>query len=42
MDAAPDNEFSEVIWKAVKGINSRMPAPKRSAFIKPLEEDEDE
>lgn len=41
MDAAPDHEFSEVIWKAVKGLESEMPAPRRSAFIKPLEDDDD-
>lgn len=33
MDAAPDLAFSEVIWKAVKGLDSEMPAPVRSAFI---------
>jgi hypothetical protein len=33
-DAIPDDEFSEVIWKAVKGIDSKMPAPKRAAFVK--------
>jgi len=40
MDAAPDHLFSEVIWKAVKGLDSEMPAPVRSAFIlqKPEEE----
>ena len=32
-DLIPDDEFSEVIWKAVKGIDSKMPAPKRAAFI---------
>ena len=26
--------FTEVIWKAVKGINSEVPAPTRSAFLK--------
>ena len=41
MDAAPDLEFSEVIWKAVKGLESEMPAPVRSAFIRPMEEDEE-
>ncbi len=41
MDAAPDLEFSEVIWKAVKGLESEMPAPVRSAFVKPIEEDEE-
>ena len=41
MDAAPDLEFSEVIWKAVKGLESEMPPPVRSAFIRPMEEDEE-
>jgi YVTN family beta-propeller protein len=33
-DRIPDLEFSEVIWKAVKGEYSIMPAPRRSAFLK--------
>ena len=33
-DQIPDMEFSEVIWKAVKGEHSVMPAPRRSAFLK--------
>ncbi|MDP4116621.1 MAG: alkaline phosphatase family protein [Bacteroidota bacterium] len=33
-DAAPDIEFNEIIWKAVKGENSTMPAPVRSAYVK--------
>jgi YVTN family beta-propeller protein len=41
-DAAPDNEFSEVIWKTVKGENSLMPAPRRSAFIHLIEAEEEE
>jgi len=32
-DAVPDKDMNEVIWKAVKGENSVMPAPKRSAFV---------
>ncbi|HEY4288668.1 MAG TPA: bifunctional YncE family protein/alkaline phosphatase family protein [Puia sp.] len=32
-DAVPDKEMNEVIWKAVKGENAPMPAPKRSAFV---------
>ncbi|MFB6454965.1 alkaline phosphatase family protein [Chitinophaga sp. Hz27] len=32
-DAAPDLELNEVIWKAIKGEHSVMPAPKRSAFV---------
>lgn len=34
MDAAPDLDLNEVIWKSVKGENSVMPAPRRSAFVK--------
>ncbi|MGF7081375.1 bifunctional YncE family protein/alkaline phosphatase family protein [Mucilaginibacter sp. UYCu711] len=32
-DKVPDRDMNEVIWKAVKGENSVMPAPKRSAFV---------
>ena len=38
-DSAPDLLFSQVIWKAVKGEESVMPAPKRSAFVKMVEKD---
>jgi hypothetical protein len=33
-DSAPDLEFNEIIWKAVRGEHSVMPAPRRAAFIK--------
>ena len=39
-DRIPDLIFSEVIWKTVKGENSNMPAPRRSAFVKMVEADE--
>lgn len=32
-DAVPDLELNQVIWKYVKGENSEMPAPIRSAFV---------
>jgi len=32
-DEAPDLDLNEVIWKYVKGEDSVMPAPKRSAFL---------
>lgn len=43
-DRIPDLEFSEVIWKAVKGRHSVMPAPRRSAFLRtgPAEEEDDD
>ncbi len=33
-DKVPDLLFNQILWKAIKGENSEMPAPKRSAFIK--------
>ncbi|WP_207423171.1 bifunctional YncE family protein/alkaline phosphatase family protein [Desertivirga brevis] len=32
-DAAPDLDLNEVVWKYVKGEDSVMPAPRRSAFV---------
>ncbi len=34
-DRAPDREFTEVIWKAVKGEHAIVPAPRRASFFKP-------
>jgi 40-residue YVTN family beta-propeller repeat len=33
-DRVPDMEFTEVIWKGIKGVNSVVPSPTRSAFLK--------
>ena len=33
-DKIPDLEFTEVIWKGIKGINSVVPSPTRGAFLK--------
>jgi phospholipase C len=33
-DMVPDDEFTEVIWKAVKGEAAILPAPRRAAFVK--------
>jgi YVTN family beta-propeller protein len=40
-DRVPDLEFSEVIWKGVKGLHAVMPAPKRAAFVKLNAKDDD-
>ena len=40
-DLVPDMEFSEVIWKGVKGLNAVMPAPKRAAFVRVVKKDDD-
>jgi YVTN family beta-propeller protein len=40
-DAIPDVEFNEIIWKSIRGADSEMPAPVRSAFVKAaMDEDE--
>ncbi|WP_242009470.1 bifunctional YncE family protein/alkaline phosphatase family protein [Lacibacter cauensis] len=41
-DTIPDLIFSEIVWKTVKGEDSPMPAPRRSAFVKLKEEDDEE
>ncbi|HUX85189.1 MAG TPA: bifunctional YncE family protein/alkaline phosphatase family protein [Chitinophagaceae bacterium] len=33
-DAVPDAELNQVIWQSVKGDQSPMPPPRRSAFVK--------
>jgi hypothetical protein len=37
-DRVPDLEFNEVLWKAIKGEDSEMPAPRRAAFLKAEDE----
>lgn len=39
-DAIPDLVFNEVIWKAVKGEGSKMPSPRRSAFLKKTDKED--
>ena len=41
LDAVPEREFNEVLWKAIKGLNSEMPAPVRAAFVKMGDGDDD-
>ena len=40
-DRIPDRQFTEVIWKAIKGENSVVPAPRRAAFVKESAKKED-
>lgn len=40
-DAAPDLEFSEVLWHAIKGDNIPFPGPRRAAFVKLRDEEKD-
>ncbi len=41
-DAIPDIEFNEIIWKSIKGVDSEMPAPVRSAFVKIISNNKDD
>ncbi len=41
-DRVPDREFTEVIWKAVKGADAVVPAPRRAAFVKVSEKKEED
>jgi hypothetical protein len=40
-DAADDLLLNEVIWRSVKGADSKMPAPVRAAFLRPHPDKED-
>ncbi|AQG79929.1 bifunctional YncE family protein/alkaline phosphatase family protein [Spirosoma montaniterrae] len=39
-DKIDDRLFSEIIWKAVKGENAVMPAPRRGAFLNVMDTDD--
>jgi len=41
-DRVPDRLFTEVIWKAIKGENAIVPAPRRAAFVKQTEKKDDD
>lgn len=41
-DRIPDRAFTEVIWKAVKGVDAIVPAPKRAAFVKQTAKKDDD
>lgn len=41
-DRIPDILFNQIIWKTVRGVDSEMPAPRRSAFVRLAEEVEEE
>jgi YVTN family beta-propeller protein len=41
-DTLPDIEFNEIIWMSVHGAKSRMPAPVRSAFVRAIEDGDDD
>jgi hypothetical protein len=42
VDMAPELELNEILWKSIKGAHSPMPPPRRAAFIRSVEGDDDE
>ena len=40
-DKVPDQLFNDVLWKGIKGMNAITPPPRRAAFIKVTEKDDD-
>ena len=38
-DAADDRDLMEVVWKAIRGADSAMPAPRRAAFVRTLDDE---
>ncbi|MDO6434195.1 beta-propeller fold lactonase family protein [Flavitalea sp. BT771] len=36
-DRIPDNEFNEILWKGIKGMEAKVPAPNRAAFVRVAE-----
>ncbi|MGI4885715.1 MAG: alkaline phosphatase family protein [Janthinobacterium lividum] len=41
-DAAPDRDLTEVVWKAVRGEDAAVPAPRRGAFLRPTPKRDDD
>ena len=42
-DIAPEGPLNEIVWKSVRGALSPMPPPRRAAFVRPSQaEDDDE
>ena len=41
-DAADDLLLGDIVWRSVRGANSPMPPPVRSAFVFSVDKDEEE
>lgn len=41
-DRIPDDQFNQVIWAAIKGMEIPCPAPVHAAFFTPVHDDEDD
>jgi len=38
-DEVNEADFNEVLWKAIKGMDSPVPSPRRAAFVKTIDND---
>ena len=41
-DLAPERELNEILWKSVRGADAVMPPPIRAAFVRPIEDGDEE
>ena len=42
VDKIDDKLFNEILWKGIRGESAQVPAPRRSAFVKLVEEEEND
>jgi hypothetical protein len=42
VDAAPEQELNEILWQSVHGAGAVMPPPRRAAFVRPVETDDED
>jgi len=40
-DRAPELELNEILWQSIRGAHSVMPPPRRTGFIRSIEEEDD-
>ncbi|MHA4808276.1 bifunctional YncE family protein/alkaline phosphatase family protein [Flavitalea flava] len=40
-DRIPDLLFNEILWKGIRGLDAKLPAPRRAAFVKARSGDDD-
>lgn len=41
-DRIPEDQFNEVLWKGIKGMDATVPAPRRAAFVKIRDKEDDD
>jgi hypothetical protein len=41
-DLAPELELNEILWRSVHGADAVMPPPIRAAFVRPIEDDDED